>query len=164
MVGMADDELRAERAILRTLAALCGLVLVLFVLGAVFHEEVVAGSTAFVDTLGPWGVALGFFIPDATALPLPHDVFLAAGRVGGLSFGTLVVWASTGSILGGLCAYGAARTLAGTAWFEARKGKKVEQARKLAERQILAFARPAERSQQIRDLGAGPFAAGPAWR
>ena len=131
---MTDVELSAEKAIGRTLMVLVGLVLVLFVVGAIFRDEVVAGSVAFVETFGPMGVALGFFIPDATALPLPHDVFLAAGRLGGLSFGTIVVWASTGSILGGCTAYGVARMLAGTDWFEKRSGKKVQQARALFEK------------------------------
>lgn len=118
----------------RTAAGLALIVVVIFAAALLWKERVVAGAVAFVDLLGPWGVALGFFLPDLTALPLPHDVFLAAGRLGGLSFGTLVVWASTGSILGGLGAWGAGRAVAGTAWFERRDGPKIERARRLFDR------------------------------
>lgn len=139
----AEVELAPERALLATLATLCALVAALFMVGAVFHEEVLAGSRSFVQTFGAPGVALGFLIPDATALPLPHDAFLAAGLLGGLSFGTITLWASAGSILGGLLAWGAARALSGSPWFARRSGRKVARARALFERYgeaALAFA------------------------
>lgn len=131
---MTEPTLDAEQAILRTLLTLCAAVVVLFLLGVLFREEVLTGSQRFVSTFGPWGVALGFFIPDATALPLPHDAFLAAARLGGLPFGTIVIWASAGSILGGLVAWTMARTLVGTRWFEARRGTQVTRAEALFER------------------------------
>jgi len=124
-----DDALHAGRSFAVAAGGLAVLVIVLFVVLATQRDAVLGGARWFVDTLGPWGVALGFFLPDLTALPLPHDVFLALGRLGGLSFGTLVVWASAGSILGGLGAWAAGRAVAGTRWFEARSGKRVRRAR-----------------------------------
>lgn len=133
---MSDDhaDLSPERSLLLTVGALAALVAGMFLLGALFHEELIVGSRAFVSAFGPWGIALGFLVPDATALPIPPDAFLAAGLIGGLSFTTITIWGSAGSILGGLLAFLAGRTLAGTPWFEKRSGRRVARARAMFER------------------------------
>lgn len=95
---------------LLVLAALLGLV------GLLLREPALAASRAFVDTLGPGGVALGFFLADGFNLPLPHDVFLALGLLGGLGWWSTGWSAFFGSLVGSVMGYGLARALAHTAW------------------------------------------------
>jgi len=67
----------------------------------IFNEEVTAASAWFVGTLGGPGISLGYFLPDAFTLPIPNDAFTLVGRVGGMSFVSVVAWGTAGSIAGG---------------------------------------------------------------
>jgi membrane protein YqaA with SNARE-associated domain len=87
-------------------------------LGYAFHAEIVAISAGFLDTFGPLGIAIGFFLPDAFALPFIHDAFSFFGLVGGMGFWEVVAWASTGSLLGGAVGYWLGGRMAHTVWFQ----------------------------------------------
>ena len=93
------------------------LVVVFGAAGLTFRTELFSLGRVFVDNLGGWGVALGFLIPDATNLPIPHEAFSAFGLLGGLSFWTVTAWASVGSLSGGWLGYGFGRLVARTAWY-----------------------------------------------
>ncbi len=71
------------------------------VLGRLYKKPLLAWSEAFVDWAGGPGVALAFLIPDMSALPVPQDAFAAAAWVGGMSYSTVVAWATLGSLVGG---------------------------------------------------------------
>ena len=60
---------------------------------------------ATVRDFGELGVFVGFYVPDAFTLPLPNDAFSMFGLLGGLSFTTVVIAGSLGSILGGATGY-----------------------------------------------------------
>ncbi|MFT4625902.1 MAG: putative membrane protein YdjX (TVP38/TMEM64 family) [Myxococcota bacterium] len=128
-----SDELTTERAIIQTVVGLTLLLAGLAVLGLLFPTEMLAGSRAFVDVSGPWGVAAGVCLSDATGFPIPPDAYLAAGRLGGLPFWEVVAAGSAGSLLGGTIAYAGARYLSHTEWFERRQGAGVQRARRLFE-------------------------------
>lgn len=66
-----------------------------------FKEPLKEVSHGFVDALGGFGVALGFFLPDAFTIPLPNDAFTLFGVLGGLGFWECVLWGSVGSLVGG---------------------------------------------------------------
>lgn len=118
------DEAQAEESTnLRRLMwqALVGALLVAAVIGgagAFFKDELLAVSRAFVDTFGGPGVALGFFLPDAFPLPLPHEAFSTFALLGGIPFGEIGLYASLGSTLGGAVGFWGGRWLGATAWFD----------------------------------------------
>jgi membrane protein YqaA with SNARE-associated domain len=76
-------------------------------------------SQWFVGTLGPLGVALGHFLPDAFAAPLPNDAFSFFGLAGGMTFWAVVLWASLGTLTGGAVGFWVGRKLQHTKWFKA---------------------------------------------
>ncbi len=87
---------------------LVGLLVLMVALGAtgwLLREPLLRLSRSFVDTFGPLGVGLGFFIPDAFAVPVPQDAFMAFGLLGGLGFWQIALWATCGSLLGGSLGY-----------------------------------------------------------
>ena len=69
------------------------------------RAPLVAASRMFVDVLGGFGVALGFFLPDAFTVPLPNDVVSVLGLAGGMSFTAVVAWGTAGSLVGGSVGY-----------------------------------------------------------
>ena len=96
-----QDTLAPKKLLLQTIATLVILVLILGVLSYYFKPMMETWSKTFIQHTGVWGVALGFFFPDAFTLPIPPDTFLVAGHLGGLDFWQILTWASAGSILGG---------------------------------------------------------------
>lgn len=108
-----------------------GVVILMAGLGLVvylFREPLEAFSKDFVDTLGGFGVALGFFVPDGFTVPLPNDAFTSFGRLAGLPYWEVVMWGTIGSLAGGCTGFGIGRLLSRTDWFEAfmaRKGNEV---------------------------------------
>lgn len=112
--------------------ALIGIVLmVTVVMGGIllFREEIEALSLGFVDIFGAFGVALGYYIPDAFTLPIPNDAVAFFGLAGGIPFWTVVAWGFVGSYLGGLTGFYIGRLLQKTRFFRAimaKRGKEVE--------------------------------------
>ncbi|MEZ4440444.1 MAG: VTT domain-containing protein [Polyangiaceae bacterium] len=90
-----------RRLILSTAMVLAVLMGAVVVVGYWFRAPLLRVSRLFVDALGGFGVALGFFLPDAFTLPLPNDVVAVLGLAGGLTFLEITLWATAGSLLGG---------------------------------------------------------------
>ncbi len=96
-----------------------GLLLLMIVLGLVgyfYRQPLLNLSKVFVTQFGVYGVALGFFIPDAFTIPFPNDTFTFLGLQGGLGFWTCVLWGSIGSLLGGTTGYWIGRLLGTRQW------------------------------------------------
>ncbi len=97
--------------------------------GYLFWEPMHTLSGEFVRQLGGFGIALGFFAPDAFSIPLPVDAFSTFGLLGGMPFGEVVLWGSVGSISGGCVGYhvgGWLRQLRWFARFTAKKGAEMD--------------------------------------
>lgn len=115
-----DDLLAAGPLLLKTGGLLLALFLGVVGVGFLLREPILALSCGFVERFGPLGIAFGFFIPDATNLPLPHDLFLMMGAASGMPIWQIVVAGSTGSILGGAAAYQLAARVRRVAWVRER--------------------------------------------
>jgi membrane protein YqaA with SNARE-associated domain len=111
-----DLDLRALT--LRALVTIVGLVAVVGGLAWLWRDELVSLGKAFVEQLGLAGLFLGFFLPDAFPLPLPHDVFSGLCLIGGVSFPVIVAVASTASLCGGTVGFHVGRRLSHTLWFQ----------------------------------------------
>ncbi len=118
--------LSPRRLILSTLGGLAGLMTVIAVVSFYFKEPLFRVASRFVEAFGGFGVAIGFFIPDAFTLPLPNDVATVLGLAGGLSFLEVTLWATGGSLVGGSVGFAIGRKLRKTAFvrrlFERRGG------------------------------------------
>lgn len=78
-----------------------------------FKDDVIAGSTAFVEVAGGPGIMAAWFTLDLLPVPLiPHDIFATLGLIGGFGFWPTVGWASAGSILGGCASWAVSSRLA----------------------------------------------------
>lgn len=115
-----------RQAIIATVA------IVAVVLGALFlfKDELAALSLAFVDTFGGFGIALGFFLPDAFTVPLPNDAFTFFGYKGGIPFWECVAWGTAGSLVGGSVGFLIGRSMQRTRWYKKimlTRGKEVTQ-------------------------------------
>jgi membrane protein YqaA with SNARE-associated domain len=91
-------------------------------------------SQWFVMHLGGVGVALGHFLPDALAAPLPNDAFSFFGLAGGMSFWEVVAWSSLGTLVGGAVGFWIGRKLQHTRWFKALMRKRGRQVNALFRR------------------------------
>lgn len=129
-----DGRIDVAPLLRRTALGVLAVVVLLGGAGWWFREPLAAVSRGFVGTLGGPGIALGFFLPDATALPLPHDLFLALGVLGGLPTVEIVAWASAGSILGGCTAFGASQLVRRIPWVQERLDARAAEARAMVER------------------------------
>ncbi len=104
-----------RRLIVSTLVGLLLLMGIAAVVGYAFREPLMRISRLFVESFGGFGVALGFFFPDALTVPLPNDVASVLGLAGGLSFLEVTAWATGGSLIGGSVGYFIGRSLRRTA-------------------------------------------------
>lgn len=98
-------ELHPARLVGGTLVALLAIVGAAAALGYWYRAPLLAAGRWFVDTLGGPGIAVGFFLPDAFALPIPNDAILGLGRAGHMPTGPLLAWAFVGGMTGGLVAF-----------------------------------------------------------
>lgn len=108
------------KLLLKAMVAIVAVVMV--VVGGVlylFREPLQEFAAVFVDRFEGFGVAAGFFIPDAFTVPLPNDAFTVLGLMGGMPFWTVVMWGSIGSISGGSVGWLIGRRLSKTGWFQA---------------------------------------------
>ncbi len=92
------------------------LMISLALVGYYFRQPLLNLSNTFVKTFGAYGVALGFFLPDAFTIPFPNDAFTFLGLQGGLGFWECVIWGSAGSLLGGTVGFWIGRLLGTTQW------------------------------------------------
>jgi membrane protein YqaA with SNARE-associated domain len=88
-----------------------------FIIGNVLQAELVAIGEGFVRRFGGPGITVCCLAPDALPMPPPHEVCMAFGRIGGLSFWEVVAWATLGSLSGGSVGYLIGRTLSNAAFF-----------------------------------------------
>ena len=117
--------LRIREIAVRAIAGITAIMVVMAALAYAFREPLVALSERFVDVLGGFGVALGFFLPDAFTIPMPNDAFTFFGLFGGIPFWEVVAWGSAGTLTGGLVGFGIGRLMQQTRWFQrflARRG------------------------------------------
>jgi membrane protein YqaA with SNARE-associated domain len=98
-------ELHPARLVGGTLVALLAVVGTAAALGYWFRAPLHAAGRWFVDAFGGPGIAVGFFLPDAFALPIPNDAILGLGRAGHMPTGPLLFWAWLGGMTGGLVAW-----------------------------------------------------------
>ena len=92
-------------------------------------DPLVALAERFIAVLGPPGIALGFFLPDAFTLPIPNDAFSFFGLIGGVPFWTCCMWACIGTLSGGTTGFFLGRKLSNTNAFRrmmARRGREVK--------------------------------------
>ncbi|MCB9765069.1 MAG: VTT domain-containing protein [Alphaproteobacteria bacterium] len=126
--SLAEDiDLRG--LVLRMLAGIGLFMLALGLIAFAFQDALLGVGRAFVEHLGGPGVALGFFLPDALTIPVPHEGILALAVMGGLDFWAIAAWASAGSLVGGAVGYQLGRLLGGTAWFHRVTGRQGDAAR-----------------------------------
>jgi len=111
-------ELDLRALTLRALVAIVGLVGLVGGLAWLWREELIGLGELFVERLGLVGLFIGFFLPDALPIPLPHDVFSGLCLIGGVSFPVIVAVASTASLCGGSIGFHIGRKLSHTPWFE----------------------------------------------
>ena len=89
-----------------------------FLLGQVFEAELQAIGRGFVGRFGGPGIAVCCAAPDALPMPPPHEVCMAFGRLGGMTFWVVIAWATFGSLSGGTAGYLIGRRLSGARWFQ----------------------------------------------
>lgn len=123
-----------RRLLVRTCVGLFLVFALVTGVGLVFREELVALGGAFVDLLGPFGVALGFFLQDAFAFPIPPDIYTGLALLGGVPFWTIVAYGSVGAMCGGLIGFFIGRRLSWTRWFRAITQGRGRQIHNLVER------------------------------
>jgi membrane protein YqaA with SNARE-associated domain len=111
-----DLDLRALT--LRALITIVGLVTFVGGLAWLWRDELIGLGELFVERLGLAGLFLGFFLPDAFPLPLPHDVFSGLCLIGGVSFPVIVAVGGTASLCGGTVGFHIGRLLSHTPWFQ----------------------------------------------
>jgi len=129
----SDEELlgtlRVGELALKAVGVLVILMGLLATLAYFAHDPLVALAERFVAVLGPFGIALGFFLPDAFTLPIPNDAFSFFGLIGGVPFWTCCLWACLGTLMGGSTGYLLGRRLSNTDTFRrlmARRGREVQ--------------------------------------
>ena len=123
-----SDDIVLRRLLLKTIGGILILMSLLAALSWVFSEPLIEISRGYVNALGGLGIFLGFAIPDATTFPVPPDVFLALGSMGGMAFWKIVLWASAGSLTGGSLGFAIGLFFRRTARFQRwmkRHGKQV---------------------------------------
>lgn len=113
-VAAGDDSALFRRLAWQTVAS--GLVLAggAALVGALFQEELVAASEAFVAMFGGLGVVAGFWMADAAPMPFPPDAFTAFALFGGMPFWEVAALGSVGSVLGGMTGWSIGRWLSRT--------------------------------------------------
>jgi membrane protein YqaA with SNARE-associated domain len=121
---VVEDELDLRRILKMTLLGIGGLILAMMVVTYAFRSEILALGKDFVDILGPWGVALGWFLPDAFTLPIPADAINMLAMTGGMPFWTIAAFASLGSIVGGCLGFRIGLFVGNRSWFKRFMGRR----------------------------------------
>jgi membrane protein YqaA with SNARE-associated domain len=123
--------LDARRLILQTASVLVALGAAAAAAGRWLREPLLASGEAFVQRFGGPGVAMSWYLPDALPLPVVPDVFNAIALAGGLSFGSVVLWATVGSLAGDTTGWLLGKLLKRTPWLDRILRGRQEQARQL---------------------------------
>jgi len=124
-----EEELDLGRILKTTLMGIALLIVAMTIVTYAFRTQILALGKDFVDVLGPWGVALGWFLPDALTLPIPADAINMLAMAGKMKFWTVVAFAGAGSVLGGCIGFRIGQFVANRAWFQRfmeRRGGEVD--------------------------------------
>ena len=113
-----EEELNLGRILRTTIVGIALLIGAMIVVTYAFRSEILALGKDFVDVLGPIGVALGWFLPDAFTLPIPADAINMLAMTGGMDFWTIVVFSGGGSVIGGCIGFRIGRYVANRGWFK----------------------------------------------
>jgi uncharacterized membrane protein YdjX (TVP38/TMEM64 family) len=127
-----DADLRAiiKGMVLGVVGLFVGVTLILWL----FKEPLDQLSVWFIDTLGPVGVMLGYFLPDAFIIPIPNAAFAFFGLSAGLGFWEMMFWCSLGGVAGGCVAFLVGRRMQHTRWFKVLMMKRGRQINRLFQR------------------------------
>ncbi|MCB9796322.1 MAG: VTT domain-containing protein [Alphaproteobacteria bacterium] len=134
MTASLRDDLELRGVALRMMAGLGAMMIVIGLVAVLFLDTFKAMGAWFVGHLGPVGVGLGFFIPDALTLPVPHEGIVALAVAGGMNFWVIGGSACVGSLVGGSTGWLLGKKLSGTDLFYRVMGNKGPQARALMQR------------------------------
>ena len=107
-----EEELDLGRILKTTVLGIALLIVAMIVVTYAFRNQILALGKDFVDLLGPVGVALGWFLPDALTLPIPADAIKMLAMTGGMDFWTIVIFAGGGSVIGGCIGFQIGRYVA----------------------------------------------------
>ena len=110
--------LRSGRFVRQTLLSAAGVVAIVWFCATYLQEPLTAFSQDFVATFGVYGVGLGWLTLDTFPIPIPHDILLGFGHLGGLGAVEMIVAASLGSLVGGTLAWNLGRALRHTRAFQ----------------------------------------------
>ena len=124
-----EEELDLGRILKTTIFGIAVLIGAMIVVTYAFRNEILALGKDFVDHLGPVGVALGWFLPDAFTLPIPADAINMLAMTGGMEFWTIVAFSGCGSVVGGSIGFRIGRFVANRRWFKqfmAKRGGEVD--------------------------------------
>lgn len=114
----STDDLGVRKLIIQSVVGLIGLLAILFVVGLLWYQPLVAAGKLMVATLGGPGLLVVFFLLDGLWLPIPHETFSGLALVGGMDFWAVGAWASAGSLVGGPFGFAIARRIGHMAWFQ----------------------------------------------
>ena len=85
---------------------------------SLYREEVLEFCRYFVRTAGGPGVFFGFMIPDMLPIPFAQDIFTGMAVFGGMSRVEAIIWAATGSLVGGSIGFFIGQRIARSKRFE----------------------------------------------
>lgn len=116
--SVEDDAIEPKKLIRQMMIGLVVLMVGIGIFGQIFNEQLTWLGQGFVERFGGPGVAACFFIPDAVPVPGTHEFCSGFAVLGGMSFWSVMAWATGGSLSGGTVGYFIGRKLGHTAWFE----------------------------------------------
>ncbi len=114
----ALDIMSPRRLIVSSIVVIALMVALVAAAGMWLRDPLMRVSRQFVESFGGVGVALGYFIPDAFAVPLPNDLAPVLARAGGMGFLEVTLWATGGSLAGGAVGYWIGRSLRTTRYMK----------------------------------------------
>lgn len=106
--------LEVGQLLARMTAGVVVLMAALGLTGWLWGEQIKAGGTWFVETLGLPGLFACFYVPDAIPIPGAHEVCTGLSLIGGVNFWAITGVAGLGSVSGGITGYFLGRLLAHT--------------------------------------------------
>lgn len=112
-----DEELDLRRILRNTVVGILLLIAAMMLITFAFETQILALGKEFVDSLGPLGVGLGWFLPDALTLPIPADAINMLAMSGDMNPWVIIACSGVGSVLGGCVGFAIGRFVGNRAWF-----------------------------------------------
>lgn len=104
-------------------------------LGWALRDELERFGRWFVETLGPFGMALGSFLADGLHFPLPPQFYLLTALAGGTGFAIAFPSVLAGSVAGGLVSFTLGRRAVQSRWLE----RQTRTSRRVVEALVLRY-------------------------